>query len=122
MNVDTELRDYKNSLINIGDKILMAQRKNLLVERIYLGATEKSFVFSDYNFNKDKNKEYKEVSLWYDETKTIKLKVNKVTDIKSHNTVLYSPIRYFQKSSIFLLEKQSKDINQEIVRFLKTGL
>jgi len=100
----------------------MAQGKNLLVERIYLGATEKSFVFSDYNFNKDKNKEYKEVSLWYDKTRTVKLKVNKVADIKSHNTVLYSSKRYFQSSSIFLLEKQSKDINQEIVRFLKTGL
>lgn len=119
MNADTQLVDYKGNIINPGDKVLIACGGKNLVERIYLGRTDKSFMFSKYSFFKDPNRETIEVPAYWDTSRVITKRVNKELFIQEHNTVVYERKRYFNPQGIFLLERDSKDINPDLVRYVR---
>lgn len=116
MSADIKLIDYKGNIVKPGDKILMAMHHGLLIERIYLGRTDRSFLFTKYAFNKDSNRKVETVTNLYG---TYTKKVNKDNNIMEHNTVYYIPISYFEESGIMLLERESKDIAPCMVRRLR---
>ena len=116
MSADIKLIDYKGNIVKPGDKILMAMHHGLLIERIYLGRTDRSFLFTKYDFNKDSNRKVETVTNLY---RTYTKKINKDNNIMEHNTVFYIPIGYFEKGGIMLLERESKDIAPCMVRRLR---
>lgn len=119
MSVDITLTDYKGNIVNSGDKVLIACGGKNLVERVYLGKTDKSFMFSKYSFFKDPNRETIQVPAYWDTSRTITKRINKDFFIKEHNTVVYESIRYFNSQGILLLERDSKDISPNLKRYVK---
>ena len=119
MSADTQLVDYKGNIINPGDKIIMAMNSTKLIERIYIGTTKKSFVFSKYSFAKDLNRQTVQVPAYWTNSRTYTKRVDKDVDIMEHNMLLYRDKEYFNKQSILLLEIDSEDINPDLRRYVK---
>lgn len=114
MSVDITLTDYKGNIVNSGDKILMSMRSGRLIERIYLGNTDKSYIFTQYSFFKDPNRQTIQVPAYWDISRMITKRVDKDINIKEHNAILYTKAQYFNSQGILLLERDSKDISPNL--------